>query len=172
MGILNIFKRDTPDLPVYPNEVLDPDYDDGTIVKNVDTLGKAVIGHKIVSCEKTQSTDRWGYKTTVFSITLDNGKQVQLADANDCCAYTTLNNFLLHPESVDHVILGIGTTEKYSVWHVYADFGDILALDVGWSCGNPFYYGYGFDIQVIDPNAPKETIFDSAVEINWSAPNA
>jgi hypothetical protein len=25
-----------------------------------------------------------------------------------------------------------------------------MQLKVGWSCGNPFYYGYGFDIQVED----------------------
>jgi hypothetical protein len=23
-----------------------------------------------------------------------------------------------------------------------------MGLKVGWSCGNPFYYGYGFDIAV------------------------
>lgn len=23
-----------------------------------------------------------------------------------------------------------------------------MELEVGWSCGNPFYYAYGFDIQV------------------------
>ena len=26
--------------------------------------------------------------------------------------------------------------------------GDVLNLKVGWSAGNPFYYGYGFDIVI------------------------
>jgi hypothetical protein len=51
---------------------------------------------------------------------------------------------------VDHIILGVGTTDGYTTWHVYADAGDVLELAVGWSCGNPFYYGYGFTITVDD----------------------
>ena len=73
-----------------------------------------------------------------------------LADTNDCCAYTELESFLLHPDKVDHIITGIGTTEGASKWHIYADAGDVLELSVGWSCGNPFYYGYGFEIDVVD----------------------
>ena len=49
---------------------------------------------------------------------------------------------------MDHVILGVGTTDGYTTWHIYADFGDVMRLKVGWSCGNPFYYGYGFTIRV------------------------
>lgn len=82
-------------------------------------------------------------------ITLDNGEKVLLADTSDCCAYTSLESFLLHPERVDHIITGVGTTDKYQRWHIYADLGDVLELEVGWSAGNPFYYGYGFDIHVI-----------------------
>jgi hypothetical protein len=70
--------------------------------------------------------------------------------SGDCCAYTELESFLLNPELVDHVITGVGTTDGYQTWHVYADMGDVLKLDVGWSCGNPFYYGYGFTIRVVD----------------------
>jgi hypothetical protein len=47
-----------------------------------------------------------------------------------------------------HIITGVGTTDGYATWHIYADMGDVLELSVGWSCGNPFYYGYGFDISV------------------------
>ena len=82
-------------------------------------------------------------------ITLDDGTEVRLKNTDDCCAYTELEAFLLHPEKVDHIIMGVGTTEEYSRWHIYADHGDILELTVGWSCGNPFYYGYGFDIDVV-----------------------
>lgn len=127
----------------YAEETLDEDYDDGTIVDNVDTLRKAVVGHRIVSVTKDGGST---YATTV--ITLDDGTQVQLVGSSDCCAYTELEAFLLHPELIDHEILGVGTTDGYTTWHIFADMGDVLELTVGWSAGNPFYYGYGFDITV------------------------
>ncbi len=71
-----------------------------------------------------------------------------MVEVGDCCAYTELDSFLLNPELVDHMILGVGTTDYYTTWHIYADMGDVLKLNVKWSCGNPFYYGYGFNIQV------------------------
>lgn len=87
---------------------------------------------------------------TATVITLDNGQRVRMVGDSDCCAYTELEAFLLHPERVDHMITGVGTTDGYTTWHVYADFGDVLELTVGWSCGNPFYYAYGFTITVED----------------------
>lgn len=137
----------------YPVEVLDEDDDDGTMVENVERLAEAVVGHRIVSAtRKILSHEAWsGYvlDREQFVITLDNGTQVRLVDDGDCCAYTDLEAFLLHPELVDHIITGVGTTEGYTKWHIYADMGDVLELSVGWSCGNPFYYGYGFEITVV-----------------------
>lgn len=134
----------------YETEVLDPDDDDGTMPDNVDTLRDAVVGHKIVSAEHRTVTSQYGYREEDgFVITLDDGTEVQLANTGDCCAYTDLESFLLHPDKVDHVIMGVGTTGSYTTWHIYADYGDVLELTVGWSCGNPFYYGYGFDINVV-----------------------
>jgi len=133
---------------MYPAEVLDPESDDGTMPNNVAALSDAVIGHKIVKVEKAEIEGRYGFPQMGTVITLDNGDQVQLVDTSDCCAFTELNNFLLHPDKVDHIIVGVGTSEYYTTWHVYADAGDVLQLEVGWSCGNPFYYGYGFDINV------------------------
>lgn len=97
------------------------------------------------------------YALSGLVLTLDNGRRVCLSDTNDCCAYTDLESFLLHPDKVDHVITGVGTTDGYSTWHIYADWGDILELKVGWSCGNPFYYGYGygFDITVVDDSGSQ-----------------
>lgn len=115
----------------YPVEELDPNEDDGTMPANVEELASYVVGHRIVSVVGNV-------------ITLDNGKTVTLIPGGDCCAYTELEGFLLHPEMVDHIITGVGTTKGYSRWHIYADMGDILELSVGWSAGNPFYYGYGF----------------------------
>lgn len=131
------------DLTIYPAEHLGPDDDDGRMPANVAALSEHVIGHRIVSAER---------EGRAFTMTLDSGKRVQLVDTDDCCAYTELQAFLLHPERVDHIITGIGTTDGYTTWHIYADMGDVLELTVGWSCGNPFYYGYGFDIKVAEPD--------------------
>lgn len=127
----------------YEDEQLGPDDDDGTMQANVDALREQVVGHRIVSAERDGPT---------FTITLDNGTRVELADTDDCCARTELDAFLLHPERVDHIITGVGTTDGYTSWHVYADMGDVLEMTVGWSCGNPFYYAYGFDIRVVEPD--------------------
>ncbi|MGW1268150.1 DUF7448 domain-containing protein [Streptomyces sp. NPDC002491] len=140
---------------MYVAEALGKDEDDGTMPDNVDTLRDAVVGHRIVTASRGPETvNRWGRReTSPLVITLDNGKRVELQDADDCCAYTELESFLLHPERVDHIITGVGTTDGYSTWHIYADMGDVLELSVGWSCGNPFYYGYGFSISVQEPAA-------------------
>lgn len=138
---------------MYPTEQLSGDDDDGTMVDNVRSLEDAVIGHRIVSVKKgLEVPGQYSGLTYGAVITLDNGRKVQLADTSDCCAYTELETFLLHADRIDHVITGVGTTGDYSTWHIYADMGDVLELSVGWSCGNPFYYGYGFRITVIDPD--------------------
>lgn len=123
----------------YPVEELDEQEDNGTMPDSVAELENAVVGHRIVSVESSGSGT---------GITLDNGTRVELVDTSDCCAYTELESFLLHADKVDHIITGVGTTNGYTTWHIYADMGDVLELTVGWSSGNPFYYGYGFDIRV------------------------
>jgi hypothetical protein len=139
----------------YEKEILPADEDDGTMVSNVETIGEAVIGHRIVSVEHgvdvrpDPDPDKYywnGNSGTV--ITLDNGTRVGLIATSDCCASTELESFLLHADRIDHIITGVGTTEGYTKWHIYADMGDVLELTVGWSCGNPFYYAYGFEIVV------------------------
>ncbi|TFD61093.1 hypothetical protein E3T43_01080 [Cryobacterium sp. Hh7] len=134
----------------YPEDPLGEDDDDGTMPENVKALREAVVGHRIVSAERAQVPERWRGTTEGFLITLDNGKTVSLADGGDCCAFTELESFLLNADKIEHVITGVGTTEGFTKWHVYADLGDVLELSVGWSCGNPFYYGYGFDIAVAE----------------------
>ncbi|MGV9546801.1 DUF7448 domain-containing protein [Streptomyces ardesiacus] len=138
-------------MTMYAEEPLHADEDDGTMPDNVDTLREAVVGHRIVKAERATEDDGtrgYYFDGPPFVITLDNGKRVELRGGSDCCAYTELESFLLHPERVDHIITGVGTTDGYTTWHIYADMGDVLELSVGWSCGNPFYYGYGFDISV------------------------
>ncbi len=131
----------------YPIEVLDEDKDDGTIVENLATLGSHVIGHRITKAERQRRED----KCNVLVLTLDDGTQVELADTGvgSTDGYTSLDAFFLDPASGDHIITGVGSTDGYTVWHIYADWGDILRLELGWSRGNPFYYGYGFDINVV-----------------------
>lgn len=137
----------------YPLEELHPNEDDGTIADNVQSLADEVVGHRIVKAERRNIKHRhWSYIGSVeaFVITLDSGKEVILRDTDSCCAYTELEGFFLDPDSVNHVILGVGTTGGYTTWHIYADFGDIMRLEVGWSPGNPFHYGYGFHIVVTE----------------------
>ncbi len=133
----------------YKPEFLPEDDDDGTMPDNVKALEDAVVGRRIVSVESgVKVKGRWYGEQEATIITLDDGKRVKLVSTSDCCAYTELEAFLLNPEAVNHMILGVGTTDGFTTWHIYADMGDVLALTVGWSCGNPFYYGYGFDIAV------------------------
>jgi hypothetical protein len=129
------------------------EYEIDVMRANVNDLSNEVVGHKIV---KAGWVDRdfggkysW-YSSTQFEIELDNGKKVYLANTDDCCAYTDLSNFLLNAELVDHVIMGVEAEDYFSRWHVYADMGDVLALDVSWSSGNTGYYGFGFHIEVVD----------------------
>jgi len=119
--------------------------------KNVAALSSAVIGRRIVSAETKNTEFGRNVLDQETVLTLDDGTCVSLHATDDCCAFTSIGKFLLSPDSVDHMILGVGTTEEYTVWHIYADFGDVMTLEVNWSCGNPFYYGYGFDIRVSNP---------------------
>lgn len=133
----------------YPADILSEDDDCGTMPDNVAELAEAVVGHRIVSAEKGEVPGGWSGTVDGLVLTLDNGTRVGLGDSDDCCAYTQLEGFLLHPEKVDHIITSVVTTEGFTKWHILADFGDVLELDVAWSCGNPFYYSYGFTISVV-----------------------
>lgn len=145
----------------YEEPGFDPtDVDDGTMPENVATLAEHIVGHRIVKAEQRVADIPWypGSKytdrETVLAFTIDDGRQVYLADTDDCCAYTELKNVLEHLPTVDHIITAVNTTDGYTRWHILADAGEVLELQVGWSAGNPFYYGYGFNIAVID--APIE----------------
>ncbi len=136
-------------MSAYPVEVLDSDDDDGTMVESLAALAAAVVGRRIVSAKREDVPGTWWGATNALVLTLDDGTRAALREESDCCAYTNVESFLLDPSAVDHIITGVGTTDGFTKWHIYADLGDVLTLDVGWSCGNPFYYGYGFDILVI-----------------------
>lgn len=135
----------------YPIEELSEDEDDGTMPSNVAELARAVVGHRIKSAQRVPAP----YDQQAMEITLDDGTVVEMHDDGDCCAYTNLESFLLHADRIDHIITGVGTTDGYETWHVFADFGDVMEMRVGWSGGNVGYYGYGFDIRV---RAPEPTL--------------
>lgn len=135
---------------MYPEEILGIDDDDGTMVASRDNLAEAVVGHKIVNAKMIgDHADLWYYRQG-FEITLDTGRKVRMYGQSDCCAYTDISKFMLNVENIDHIITGVGTTDGFTTWHIYADMGDVLEMEVGWSCGNPFYYAYGFHIEVVD----------------------
>lgn len=168
---------------VEPGESWSIPDDNGTMPENVAELAKYVVGRRIIKAENGQTVNLgpydgkrncYGETLTGLVLTLDNGVQVVIADTWDCCASTSLEKFLLHPESVDHVITGVASTDGFTKWHIFADFGDVMELEVGWSAGNPFYYGYGFDIAVaplegeIVPEKPElPATAQRALEAGW-----
>lgn len=141
---------------IYPEDLLNQgeyEEDDGTMPENVQELEDALIGRKILGVEQRNPTRYYGRYRDSWSelvLTLDNGKKYIIADTDDCCAYTTLESFLLHPENIDHAITSVETQDGYTKWFILADMAHVLDLEVDWSAGNPFYYGYGFDISVME----------------------
>ena len=120
----------------------------GDMVSSRDSLEDAVVGHRIVDVGTAKDSGSWGFGDQL-EITLDNGKKVLVHNTSDCCAYGELNNFLVNVENIDHIITGVGTTDGFETWHIYADMGDVLQLGVSWS-GSNGYYAYGFKIEVVD----------------------
>ncbi|WP_082781289.1 hypothetical protein [Gordonia sp. QH-12] len=148
----------------YPPDSADnyPDWpadDNGTMPDSVNNLAAAVIGRRIVSVEPHVSfnsndfeaagdSEWWHDSVAALMLTLDDGRRVAMVEQGDCCAFTDIKKFLLHPDKVNHAITGVATENGYTKWHILADLGDVLELDVDWSCGNPFYYSYGFTIGI------------------------
>lgn len=146
---------------IYPEDLLNQgeyEEDDGTMPENVQELEDILIGRKIVKAEKkevTYNNGYWNETEPALALTLDNGKKYVIADTNDCCAYTALESFLLHPENIDHAITSVETQDGYTKWFILADMAHVLDLEVDWSAGNPFYYGYGFSISVMEEEEDK-----------------
>lgn len=124
---------------------------------SIAALADAIVGHRIVKAEPGKiamndfsvNPDCYGdTEDADLILTLDDGRRVAMIEHGDRCAFTEIKRFLLHHDRVDHAITGVRTEDGYTKWHILADFGDVLELDVAWSCGNPFYYSYGFTIMV------------------------
>lgn len=127
--------------------------DDGTMEENIASFGNALIGRKIVKVEKQEvSESEYMSPETATVFILDNGDHVQIFNSHDCCAYTELEAVIEKLPTVDHAITGVVTSDRYDTWHILADLNEIMELNVSWSPGNPFYYGYGFYIKVVKNN--------------------
>ena len=128
--------------------------DDGTMPENVEALRDSVVGHRIVEVNDaapTRPPGGWSWDTPALDLVLDDGTIVRLANTDDCCAFTSLEKVIRHLPTMDHIITNVTADEDFTRWHILADFGEVLELEVGWSSGNPFYYGYGFNITVEAP---------------------
>lgn len=150
-------------LQKYDIEVFDGDSyeDNGTMTQSAEDLQKALIGKKIVAVEKRDFTDAekaiitrenngyypYLYTGTKTFLTLSDQTVAVLVEFSDCCAYTSLDVFKLL--DTDHAITGVGTTDGFNTWFIYAEDSVVATADVSWSCGNPFYYAYGFEIKVL-----------------------
>lgn len=119
----------------YVDPTVSEDDDNGTMPESVANLAAAVVGHRIVAVDGNR-------------LRLDDGRTVVLVENSDCCAYTDIAGVVHNLSSIDHVITDVATSDGYTRWHILADAGQVLELQVGWSCGNPFYYSYGFTVEV------------------------
>jgi hypothetical protein len=125
----------------YIDPTVGQDDDDGTMPTSVAALADAVVGHRIVRVD----SDNSAHKTRLH---LDDGRTVTLVGESDCCAYTDVEKIIPHLPGIDHLITAVATTDGYARWHILADAGSVLELEVNWSCGNPFYYAYGLTVTV------------------------
>lgn len=150
-------------MSVYPEDSVDnhPDEwgreDNGTMPDNVADLASRIVGKRIVGAEvrewkAKEDPDSWHWRNDGESlvVTLSDGSAFAIQNTDDCCAYTELEAFIFHPDKVDNIITSVESENGYTKWHVLADGSDVLELTVGWSAGNPFYYGYGFDFRVVE----------------------
>lgn len=139
------------DYAAYVDPSVSEEYDDGTMPQSVANLAEAVVGHRIVAVDRyTAEERRYGIGDGGYQLTLDSGKRVRLGETQDCCAYTEIHRVIPHLPSMEHIITAVTTSEGYDRWHILADAGQVLEIEVGWSCGNPFYYAYGLEIEVVE----------------------
>lgn len=132
---------DPTDYSAYVDPSVDEGDDDGTMPASVASLVDAVVGHRIDLVDRNNDA---------YELHLDSGQIVRLVEEGDCCAYTEVSQIVQYLPSTDHVITAVTTTDGYTRWHILADAGEVLEMQVGWSCGNPFYYAYGLTIEVSD----------------------
>ena len=134
---------------------MDDDYDEayeaGVMQGSVSEFAGAVIGSRIVRVEKRTNLPGYG-NSNALDFTLDNGNVVTLADTDDCCAYTMVENFEFL-EGSENAITSVDTQDGFQTWFVYAEGVPVVRMGVDWSPGNPYYYGFGFNVTVKEKEA-------------------
>lgn len=135
----------------YKDYAEDAEYEAGVMQESVDALSAGVVGHRVVAVDKVpyprHLSDYYYGRGEAIRLTLDNGTRVYVADTDDCCAYTAVKDFEFLTYT-DHAITSVVADEEFARWFIYADSIPVVALNVEWSPGNPYYYGFGFDILV------------------------
>lgn len=114
--------------------------------ESFDLIKSTVVGHKIVESFFNGGKGR---------LKLDNGVTVSVAGTSDCCAWGEVDNWLLHPENVDHVITDVvviyededEAETSRERWMIIADMNQLLDIDISYYPSNG-YYMYGFWISV------------------------
>ena len=143
VGIITIPSR--YEIEVFPDG---NDDDDGTMTESAKMLQSAIVGRRIISAEKRHISGKYSWDSGEYLVLgLDNQTEVILREEGDCCAFTQVDFFKLI--DTEHVITSVGTSDGFQKWYIYAENNPVLEMGVDWSCGNPFYYGYGFSIQVV-----------------------
>lgn len=104
-------------------------------------LEEVIVGHKITSVTLVE-----GHLNTL-QLTLDTGAAVEMIPITDCCAYGEVDAVIQRLPDLDHVITSVATDAGYESWHILADAGEVLGLDVAWSEGSG-YYAYGIEVVV------------------------
>ena len=116
---------------------------------NVAKLGEAVIGRRIVSAEKGEVAREYYGLSDGRILTLDYGTKVSLVDTADCCAYTDAGGVPPAPrDGRSRDPWGGHNGRLHEVAHLRRPRRRAGASTSAGRAGNPFYYGYGFDIAV------------------------
>lgn len=137
---------------MYYDDESDSDYEAEVMGDNAKLLESEVVGHRIVEVRKGYDYETYWDKSQAHSdsgvtFVLDNGTEVALQSTNDCCAYTDVRDFEFLTKT-DNVVTSVTTQDNFEQWYIYAAEVPVVSLGVDWSPGNPYYYGFGFDIAV------------------------
>lgn len=135
----------------YLDDEYDEDCETEVMSGGVEELKKNVVGHRIVSVTREEVPDAGYGQSNRTRFVLDDGTSVLLYDTDDCCAFTEVESFKFL-EGVDNVITSVETDTGFEKWFIYADRVPVVEMDVSWSPGNPYYYGFGFQVTVEKEN--------------------
>lgn len=130
------------------DDEVDEKYEAEVMGGSAEEFAGAIVGSKIVSVTKEPFSKDYG-RSEGLKFVLDNGNVVWLADTDDCCAFTEVEDFKFLGQG-EHAITSVTTEDNFQKWYVYAESTPVAEIDVAWSPGNPYYYGFGFEVKVVE----------------------